>query len=118
MSEQGTQVVQGTQAAQIESNMIAKQGTQAEQGTQAKQGTQATQIESSKCKKKRKPIEPRSQVWKEFTKFKDQKGNEEKASCNFCEKELCVDTNRNGTTNLKAHMKTCKGKEEKKQALI
>ena len=36
----------------------------------------------------------------------------------FVENNFFADTNRNGTSNLKAHMKKCKGKEEKKQALI
>ncbi|XP_078154148.1 zinc finger BED domain-containing protein RICESLEEPER 2-like [Carex rostrata] len=76
-----------------------------------------TGVERSKCKRKRKVIRPRSEVWIEFTKFKDNDGNE-KARCNFCEKEFFADSNRNGTTNLKAHMPKCKGKEEKKQTLL
>jgi len=68
--------------------------------------------EISKQKRKRRPIRLRSEAWKEFTKFKDQEGNE-KARCNFCEKEFFADSNRNGTINLRAHMTKCKGKEEK-----
>jgi BED zinc finger len=79
--------------------------------------TEAPGIENLKEQRKRKLIRPRSEAWKEFTKFKDQEGHE-KARCNFCKKEFFADSSRNGTTNLRAHMTKCKGKEEKKQALL
>jgi BED zinc finger len=79
--------------------------------------TEAPGAENLKEQRKKKFIRPRSEAWKEFTKFKDQEGHE-KARCNFCKKEFFADSSRNGTTNLRAHMTKCKGKEEKKISII
>ncbi|EOX93628.1 Uncharacterized protein TCM_002516 [Theobroma cacao] len=47
-----------------------------------------------------------SEVWKHFTKFINNQG-ESKARCNYCGRELSVNTKYNGTNALKNHMNSC-----------
>ncbi|XP_031120336.1 zinc finger BED domain-containing protein RICESLEEPER 2-like [Ipomoea triloba] len=56
--------------------------------------------------KKRKISRQRSEVWDHFTKISNDKC-ERKAKCNYCKKELFVDTKMNGTSSLKAHVRIC-----------
>ncbi|KAJ4837029.1 hypothetical protein Tsubulata_043012 [Turnera subulata] len=55
------------------------------------------------AKGKRKPMQPRSEVWAHFSKFVTENG-EEKARCLHCEREFAANTSKNGTTVLKRHM--------------
>ncbi|WRX10852.1 zinc finger protein [Theobroma cacao] len=57
--------------------------------------------------KKRKALPPRSEVWKHFTRFVNDQG-EQKARCNYCDRVLSANTKYNGTTSLKNHMNSCK----------
>ncbi|XP_019189545.1 PREDICTED: uncharacterized protein LOC109183973 [Ipomoea nil] len=56
--------------------------------------------------KKRKVSRHRSEVWENFTKFSNEKF-EQKARCNYCQKELFADPKLNGTSSLKAHVRSC-----------
>ncbi|XP_019149948.1 PREDICTED: zinc finger BED domain-containing protein RICESLEEPER 3-like isoform X2 [Ipomoea nil] len=64
--------------------------------------TTSTGVEKSKPKAKRQ----RSEVWDHFHKFITDSG-ENKARCNYCERELFADTKLNGTSSLKSHLKSC-----------
>ena len=55
--------------------------------------------------KKRRPIQPRSEVWPHF-KRKVENG-EVKGICRYCSKIFHADTKRNGKTSLKNHLETC-----------
>ncbi|XP_017976624.1 PREDICTED: zinc finger BED domain-containing protein RICESLEEPER 3-like [Theobroma cacao] len=57
--------------------------------------------------KKRKALPSRSEVWKHFTRFVNDQG-EQKARCNYCDRVLFANTKYNGTTSLKNHMNSCK----------
>ncbi|WOH12894.1 hypothetical protein DCAR_0832403 [Daucus carota subsp. sativus] len=61
---------------------------------------------SSITKRKRKPMDKRSEVWDHFTKFMDADGST-KAKCNYCSREYFSDSSKNGTSNLRTHLKTC-----------
>ena len=65
-----------------------------------------TQTQASSAKRKRKPIDKRSDVWDHFTKFTDAEGSL-KSRCNYCDKEYYSDPSKNGTSSLRAHLKTC-----------
>ena len=60
---------------------------------------------------KRKASKPYSEMWDHFTKFVNEKG-EQKARCNYCDREYCVDPKINGTTALKYHKNVCKKRHE------
>ncbi|MED6192093.1 hypothetical protein PIB30_006918 [Stylosanthes scabra] len=53
---------------------------------------------------KKKANRPPSIVWEHFTKNED----ETKAKCKHCRKELQCHSRRDGTSNLKKHIGTCK----------
>ena len=50
-------------------------------------------------------------MWDHFTKFVNEKG-EQKARCNYCDREYCADPKTNGTVALKYHRNNCKRKSE------
>ncbi|KAI5658677.1 hypothetical protein M9H77_27470 [Catharanthus roseus] len=54
---------------------------------------------------KRKLTEPCSEVWKHFTKFTNDCG-EQKACCHYCIQEYAASSFTNGTSMLKNHMTT------------
>lgn len=49
----------------------------------------------------------RSDVWDHFTPFQDVDGSR-KGKCNYCAKNFFADSKKNGTSSLRAHIKTCK----------
>ncbi|XBI83867.1 hypothetical protein VPH35_092303 [Triticum aestivum] len=57
--------------------------------------------------KKRKEMEPRSEVWDSFTKIVE--GDVlKRGKCNYCKRELKCETKINGTSALNSHLKICK----------
>ena len=66
---------------------------------------------SSNSRAKRKSSKTWSDMWNHFTKFVNEKG-EQKARCNYCDREYCADPKTNGTAALKYHRNNCKRKSE------
>nr|XP_009629462.1 zinc finger BED domain-containing protein RICESLEEPER 3-like [Nicotiana tomentosiformis] len=56
--------------------------------------------------KKRKVIEPRSEVWKYFDKF--QENGIGKARCKYCKQAYAANSSKNRTTRLRSHLNRCK----------
>ncbi len=64
---------------------------------------------------KRKSMNPRSSVWKHFTKFLTVDGHQ-KCKCNYCGKEYAADPRNNGTSSARAHISKCEKNPEVKSA--
>ncbi|KAF7075875.1 hypothetical protein CFC21_080608 [Triticum aestivum] len=62
-------------------------------------------LQMNKKANKRKPMAPRSTVWKSFTKV--MVGDTVKAKCNYCGENYCCES-KNGTSSLISHLKRCK----------
>ncbi|CAH9095632.1 unnamed protein product [Cuscuta europaea] len=58
--------------------------------------------------KKRKATRKKSDVWDHFVPFKTAL-SEQKARCKGCSKELFADSKSNGTSSLRAHVRSCVG---------
>nr|XP_016498547.1 PREDICTED: uncharacterized protein LOC107817262 [Nicotiana tabacum] len=56
--------------------------------------------------KKRKAMQPRSEVWQYFDKF--EVNGVGKAKCRYCKQAYAANMSRNGTTGLKNHLARCK----------
>ena len=69
----------------------------------------ASSISNSRAK--RKSSKTWLDMWNHFTKFVNEKG-EQKARCNYCNREYCVDPQTNGTVALKYHRNNCKRRSE------
>ena len=62
-------------------------------------------LQMNKKANKRKPMAPRSTVWKSFTKV--MVGDTVKAKCDYCGENYCCES-KNGTSSLISHLKRCK----------
>lgn len=58
--------------------------------------------------KEKKQIEPRSEMWKHFTKIMDAKGNLTSGKCKYCQREIKANVKSHGTSSLNKHFNTCK----------
>ena len=91
-----------------QSNQVRDTNEDASIQPKKKKTTHATsQAASTSSRAKRKASKRYSKMWDHFTKFVNEKG-EQKAKCNYCNREYCDDPKINGTTNLKYHKNVCK----------